>query len=485
VLAITKYSYEAKTSLGGVTGHSPHTRVLRNVALIQRQRIGLAIAVAGLFAIAALTLTPNSGVQQPSPSLCLVCGSYGGTDVLLNILLFIPFGFGLRLWGVSARRVFVVACATSLAIELLQIQIVVGRDASFGDLVSNSLGGWIGIALAGCWRACLLPPPRLARRLMYVGTAIWLIVLAGSAWAARPSPTRLSYWGHWASLSGPGPLFTGKVISASVGHAPLPWAPIANSGVLRRRLLSGEPLRATVLQGAPIDGLAPIARITDIRRTEIIMLGQQGRDLVFRMRTHASDLRLRDPAVRIEHIFPDSAADARAAGASFDTLRIAGGYVRGAYKVWAIGPKLNVSRELRLGPGLGWSFLLPFSYASGRVTLLLTALWLGGLLLPVGFWGARAAAEYEPRIAGSTTERSREHAPRIALIGTLAMAILAGLGLVPLIFREPPVHWSAWLASAAGAAAGWGLGWTSRAAVQPRRMETTAVATDWSGESRG
>ena len=446
--------------------------------MIPRQRIGLAIAIAGLLAIAALTLTPNRGAEQTSPSVCLVCGSYGGTDVLLNILLFIPFGFGLRLWGVSARRALVVACATSLAIELLQIQIVVGRDASLGDLMSNSLGGWVGVALAGSWRSWLLPSASRARGLSAGGVVVWLLVLAGSAWGARPSPTRLTYWGHWASLSGPGPLFTGKVISALVGDAPLPWAPIANSGVLRRRLLSGAPLRATVLPGAPIDGLVPITRITDIRHTEIIMLGQQGRDLVFRMRTHASELRLRDPAVRIENIFPGSAADAGDQRTSSDTLRIAGAYTGGAYRVWAVGPGIHVSRELRLGPGLGWSFLLPFSYASGRVTLLLTAFWLGGLLLPIGFWAGRAAAECGPRIAEDAKAASPPEAPRIAVIGMLAAAILVGLGLIPLLFNELPVHWSAWLACTAGAGMGWGLGRLSPPAARPRMAATTAVAAD-------
>ncbi|HET7565353.1 MAG TPA: VanZ family protein [Gemmatimonadaceae bacterium] len=436
--------------------------MLRNVAVIQRKTIGFALTIAGFLAIAALTLTPNPGGARPSASLCLVCGSYGGTDVVLNILLFIPFGFGMRLSGLRPRRAFVIAALTSLAIELLQIHVVVGRDASLGDLVSNSLGGAIGIGLASCWRSWLLPNARVARRLMSAGLALWLLILAGSAWGARPSLTRLTYVGHWASLTGPGPLFTGKVIDVSVGHAPLPWNVIANSGDLRRWLLAGSPLRATVTLGSPIDGLVPITRITDISRTEIIMLGQQGRDLVFRMRTHASDLRLRDPAVRIENAFPSATADAQAPLAQPDTLRIAGGYTGRSYRVSVIGPRMAASREIRLSPGLGWSFFLPFSYASGRVTVWLTALWLGGLLLPIGFWAARAADKPRRRVRGA--RGTPPAALYAAVIAAAAVSIAIGLGLVPLIFGELPVQWWAWVACAAGAIAGAAFGHLTLAA---------------------
>ncbi|HEX6967008.1 MAG TPA: VanZ family protein [Gemmatimonadaceae bacterium] len=436
----------------------------RNVAVTQRKTIGLTLAIGGFAAIAALTLTPNPGADQPGPSLCLVCGSYGGTDVVLNILLFIPFGFGLRLAGTRAWRAFVVAALTSLAIELLQIHVVVGRDASLGDLVSNSLGGAVGIALADHWRSWLLPSTRAARRLMSAGIAAWLLILVGSAWGVRPSLTRFPYWGHWASLDGPGPLFTGKLVAASVGRAPLPWAPISNSGELRQWLLHGDPLRATVIPGAPIDGLAPITRITDIRSAEIIMLGQQGRDLIFRMRTHASDLRLRDPAVRIENAFPDSAADASHVRTQSDTMRIAGGYTGDAYRVSVNGPRMVASRELRLGPGLGWSFFLPFSYASGRVTAWLTALWLAGLLAPMGYWAARAAAVEEPRVFGAMARPIPAAAPRLVVATSLVVMIVLGLGFVPRMFGEEPVQWWAWAACAVGGMLGAALGQLTMAA---------------------
>jgi hypothetical protein len=355
-------------------------------------------------------------------------------------------------------------------IELLQIDVVVGRDASLGDLVSNSMGGAIGIGLAARWRSWIFPESRRARWSMRAGALLWLLVLAGSAWAVQPSLSRRTYWGHWASTSGPGPLFDGRVIRAAVGRATLPWNPIANSRALRDRLLHGhQPLQAVVIPGGPIDGLAPITRITDITRTEMVMLGQEGRDLVYQMRTHAGDLRLRDPAVRIENAFPDAAtvAAARAQHATLDTMHIAGAYTGSGYRVWMTRAGETTSREVRLGPGLGWTLLIPFDYASGGTTRLLTALWLGALFLPIAYWGARAAAD-DQEWSAMLDERTRQVGAReAAALVFLAATIVLGLWLVPLLLGEPPVHWSQWLACGAGGVVGWWLGRWSLTASRP------------------
>jgi hypothetical protein len=436
--------------------------------LIQQRTFGQIITIASVAAIAMLTMTPSSSSQPAGARVCLVCGSYGGTDVLLNMLLFIPFGVGLRLAGVRSRHAILLAAATSLAIELLQIRVVVGRDASLGDLVSNSVGAWVGIELAAHWRAWVLPYARHARRRAHAGALLWLVVLAGSAWAARPSLSRTMYWGHWASTTGPGPLFDGQVIRASVGGVILPWNPIPDSRSMRRRLLRGhQPLEAVVRPGAPIDGLAQITRITDIRRRELIMLGQSGRDLVFRMRTHASDLRLRDPAVRIDNVFPDSAtvATARQRRHDAEPVRIAGAFTGQAYRVWTTSGGGTTSREVRLGPGLGWSFLIPFSYAAGGVALLFSAVWLGALLLPVAYWSARSTADARPPSVKRESLANASASRTVTMLGMLVATIALGLGLVPLIFHEAPVHWSAWLGCGLGATAGWGLGRASLAAA--------------------
>ena len=68
-------------------------------------RVGQLITLAGAVLIASMTLVPHPELTRESaatPLSCLLCGDYGVVDVFLNILLFIPFGLGLRLIGNAA-----------------------------------------------------------------------------------------------------------------------------------------------------------------------------------------------------------------------------------------------------------------------------------------------------------------------------------------------------------------------------------------------
>jgi hypothetical protein len=93
----------------------------------QHKRAGTLTAGVGLLLIAVLTLSPDLAAGTQKPSLCLICGSRGGEDAVLNVLLFIPFGFGLRLRGTSRWRAWAVTIAVTATVELLQIYIP-GRD---------------------------------------------------------------------------------------------------------------------------------------------------------------------------------------------------------------------------------------------------------------------------------------------------------------------------------------------------------------------
>ena len=76
--------------------------------------------------------------------------------------------------------------------------------------------------------------------------------------------------------------------------------------------------------------------------------------------------------------------------------------------------------------------------APGARLQVVTALWLGALLLPAGYW-----AGFATRAAGT--------------IGGLAAVVLAGLGLIPALAGVDPVHWSEWAGAGAGVAVGWAL----------------------------
>ena len=94
--------------------------------------MGRWLSALGLVAIAILTLRPiptqaAAALSSSTPLLCLVCGSNGGVDVFLNLLLFAPLGVGLRLAGWRWRSVVATAALVSFAVELLQFTVVTGQ----------------------------------------------------------------------------------------------------------------------------------------------------------------------------------------------------------------------------------------------------------------------------------------------------------------------------------------------------------------------
>jgi len=117
----------------------------------------LLLSVAGIF---FLTLYPFHFINEHSVRFlfpfCLNGWGKGihALDIFLNILLFIPFGFGLaeklRERGKSKVAAFVMVYAVgallSYAVEVMQIYIPL-RDSGWGDVITNSSGAAIGALL--------------------------------------------------------------------------------------------------------------------------------------------------------------------------------------------------------------------------------------------------------------------------------------------------------------------------------------------------
>src|SRR4026209_2826376 len=143
------------------------------------RRIGSFVTLGAIVAILFETLLPESGHPFGS-HLCLVCGELGGVDSLLNVLLFVPLGVGLALRGINWNRSILMACAVSVAVETAQLLFVPGRDATLGDVVTNTVGAALGFALARHAGSWLRPPPRLAAMLGLAWCLLWLGVQAAS-----------------------------------------------------------------------------------------------------------------------------------------------------------------------------------------------------------------------------------------------------------------------------------------------------------------
>ena len=411
-------------------------------------RRGALIAILGLALIGAMTLTPQpQNVERvaETPLWCLRCGDLAGMDIILNVTLFVPFGFGLRLAGWPRRRVLLTAFVTTFLVEATQYFFVVGRDASLSDLITNTTGGLVGMLLAERLHLVVSPAPQLAKRLAVVAAAVWLLAQIVTGWGLGVTLPQRPFWGQLAPELGQFEQFRGKVIEAALAGERMPSARLADTPAIRTRLLAGEGIEAKAISGPPTTRLAPIASVFDEGQQEVILLGQRGTDLIFRIHTRAWSLGLRGPALSLPGVLPsDSGRPLTLSG------RLHDGYLEATADTGS-GP---TTRVLALSPSFGWSLLLPFeNYAFGLNVRWLTALWLAGLLLPAGYWTARSVAA-----GGSPLVGPLPRSPRLLGPFLLGLPIAIGLAGVAAWFRLPPVPWSEWAAAIAGAGAGWALG---------------------------
>lgn len=139
----------------------------------------------------------------------------GPLDVFLNVLLFVPLGFGvagkLRERGISSLRAAIlvtgVAALLSYSIEFAQIYIP-GRDSGWEDVFTNSLGALVGF---GAFNFCGPLTLRFLSRVeacfenwLSLRHVAWILSLYFAFWFALSVPfqyrTRLGSWALNARL---------------------------------------------------------------------------------------------------------------------------------------------------------------------------------------------------------------------------------------------------------------------------------------------
>jgi VanZ family protein len=417
--------------LHDISDSSSSNRTPRIVALIPQKSLGRALTVAGFLFIAALTLSPQYGTVKAPPSFCVLCGGSSVLDAILNVLLFIPLGVGLRLSGMSRRRAFAIGLVTTITVELLQLWIP-GRDTSLGDIFTNSFGGFVGIICADIWRVVILPSRREAARIASAWVIVWLAILAASAELAHISLPHTSSWGVWAPELLHHDYFPGTVHGATAGGLPTPNAIAATSDDVRRRLSSDSVVvRADITGGSATTAMAAIATVYDWQKSQIFLLGERKGNLTFSLRMRTADVRISTPAIRLDSVFKHPRRSSR------DTISVAGGLVD--HRLWVSAESDGVRRErtLPVDAGLGWSYLLPFDYEYGAEAPWLTAMWLAALAAPGAYWAVRAGA-------------------RVLLAVAAVMA--AGLLAIPWLASVHATPWWEWLALMAGLLAGAVLG---------------------------
>jgi VanZ like protein len=408
--------------------------------LIPQRNFGRALAIAGFLFIAILTLSPQYSATKPPPSFCILCGDTSVLDAILNVFLFIPFGMGLRLAGMSRRRVFAIGLVTTITVELLQL-LIPGRDTSLGDVITNSSGAFIGIICADIWRVILLPSRIAAIRLATGWTILWALLLTASAELAHISLPNTTAWGVWRPELLQHDYFPGRVISATAGGLKTPDAISATSADVRRRLSSDSVVvEASVVSAIATGAPSAIATVYDYKRSQIFMLGQRRGNLIFSLRMRTADVMVETPDIRLDSVFP------RHRPSVPDTIHVAGGLIH--HTLWIRAESHGVVRE-RTHPvdaGLGWSYFLPFPYEYGAETMWLTMIWIAGLAVPAMYWATRA---------GRTTI--------FAAGAALALSLVA----IPLATSVHATAWWEWMGLAIGAGIGVLLGTVTRRSSTP------------------
>ncbi|HKR09476.1 MAG TPA: VanZ family protein [Gemmatimonadaceae bacterium] len=406
----------------------------------QPRKAGWALVAISLFAIGAATLTPQATASS-QPHYCLICGSFGTVDALLNVLLFLPLGIGLALTGTRARVSILSMLLLSIAIESTQLVAIAGRDATIGDVVFNTLGGAAGFAIGFARQSLFKPSGRAAARLAVCWAACWLLIQAIANIALRTSQPDTAYFGQFGHILGGFSVFHGVVRSARVAGLPIVDGRLADSRSVRHALLAGDSLVAGLVVAGSPRTIAPIVRIADQNREEILLLGQQSDDLVFAVRTIATDLRLRPAFFSLRHAF-----EASADGATRDSVMVVSNYLSGRVVLRARNDFKDSSSSLTATAASGWILFLPFQWLieGTRAEQLLGLLWMFCLLIPLGFWAARSAA------SSSGIPAIRRPVWAAACVGIL----LVGLLILPLLIGTSPPGGVDWVGSLLGIAGG-------------------------------
>ena len=400
-----------------------------------RRWFALLCVLGGASAIALATLVPlpqQSTASAETAFLCFPCGELGGLDIVVNILLFVPFALGLRLLGIRWLHVVGIATLASGTIELLQAFVIPGRDAGLSDVISNTIGGGVGAALGGFWWRIFFPRRRLAERLAWGGAGLVVAVMAASAYLLRPSWPATPWWGQWQPRHLHTARFQGRVIHARISGLPIPAESLAQAPRIRAALRGGAPLETTVITGEPTATIAPILRLA-FDDNEVAMVSQSHLDVVLRIRLHTADALLQTPSVRLP------------GGLSYpsgDTVHIASSYFRNTYRFVVAGPQGVREGSGIMHPTLGWAMLLPFDYPLGPDAPWFAALWVAGLFAPVGYWAALAGR-------GESGWRAR-----MSGLVPLGSGVIAALVVVPLAFGFDASGGAQFLGAIVGGCAG-------------------------------
>jgi hypothetical protein len=344
-----------------------------------------------------LTLWPlpeQSYRSSLSPVTCLVCGDQGMQDVLQNVLMLIPFGLALGLAGARASRAALLGFLLALTVESLQYWVVTGRDASLSDLLTNTLGTWLGASLAPQLPTLLRPAVQASRRLGVCAALLWCVLWVFGAWVIGNNVGAGGWRGRVANDFPDVPPLSGEVRVASVDGVPLQVVPAAlPSHVEAAFARQAFVLEASIRPSEPVARRENVITVIDTRNdgssylNHVVLVVNRAREwAVLHFRMNAAGLRLRTPSFAFGPVFqPGVDVDLR-------VKRQEGSLVG----TWS-GP-LAGQVTFRLAPELLYSAVAPRSPSPRLLWRVEVFLWAALLLGAAGYWASRGRSW--PAVAG-------------------------------------------------------------------------------------
>jgi hypothetical protein len=387
--------------------------------------VGWALTIVACLAIAYGTLSPRPGMsgREGYAAVCRICDGTPGVDVIANVVLFIPLGVGLILSGMRPVRALLVMAGMTTAIELAQLRLVPGRDASVVDIVTNLTGALVGVLVGRRWRTLVSPDARAAASLAVGAAATFLAVVGATSVALTPSlPSP-----PWQSNRGPGSELgpSSRILDVRVAGQPVMVDDtVRNAAAVRAGLLAGKPVIVSAIVPRDPAQSTHLAQILDFDIDDIVVMSRVRDDAVFHLRNAGRDARLREVAVRLTGFFREPGSD---------TVRVTGAWERGSLVI--AGQRGSTIREyaLPLTASLGWAFLLPNGGVGPSYTPV-SAAWLAILLFPFAYWSTLAAR------ASSGAVRWR-----VVQAMVIAAALLGPSQILPLA----PPRWWEWVVALA------------------------------------
>lgn len=341
------------------------------------RRLAPATITAALVAIVVATAAPDLTPAEPTFA-CVICGDTGVADIIANVILFGPLGVGLAFAGVRLRHAVLAGALLSGVIEVSQL-VIPGRDPSVGDLIANTLGAWAGFWLTRLVPALARMDDRTAARLSVAAALDVALVVLGTGWLLRPSYPGEGYWSQLAPRLPHLEWYRARVLDARLAGAQLRTGRIPDRRWARAVLLAGAAIEVRAIAGPRVPSLGALFNIYGDGAQEVVLLGPDRDDLVYRYRPRAADFRLDQPDVRLPGAMRDVAAG--------DSLVVRAWSPRAGE--YCLGTSVASRCGLGYTAGTGWAFIFFMAAFPAWLRDVLRVGWMAAVVLPCGFFVRR------------------------------------------------------------------------------------------------